>query len=113
VSVVEVEHAVHPAKFKVMQDDRLLPYLEEERGRMASHELPRVYVRNCSVYATRRTVIDCGQVIGADCRGYLMPRERSLDINDEMDFALAEFMLTRLQSTACGLSLDDATQGRA
>jgi len=95
VSVVEVEHALHPAKFKVLNGDRLAPYFEEERGRMAANELPRVYVRNCSVYATRRGTIERGQIIGDDCRGYLMPRERSLDINDEQDLAFAEWLFER------------------
>ena len=96
VSVVKVPHAIHPAKLKVMTGDRLLPYIEEERGRMAAHQLPEVYVRNCAVYASTRRVIDSGQVIGDDCRGYLMPPERSLDINDELDFEFAEFMLPRI-----------------
>jgi CMP-N,N'-diacetyllegionaminic acid synthase len=95
VSVMAVDHAVHPAKWKRMEGDRLVPYLEDERGRMAAHELPPVFVRNCSVYATRRHVVDGGQVIGADCRGYVMPRERSLDINEELDLAFAEFLLAR------------------
>jgi CMP-N,N'-diacetyllegionaminic acid synthase len=95
VSVVEVDHALHPAKFKVMEQDRLLPYFEEEGGRMAAHELPKVYVRNCSVYATQRATIDAGEIIGSDCRGYLMPRERSIDINDELDWKFCEFMLTQ------------------
>lgn len=95
VSVMEVDHALHPAKFKVMEQDRLFPYFEEEGGRMAAHELPKVYVRNCSVYATRRATIDAGEIIGSDCRGYLMPRERSIDINDELDWKFCEFMLTQ------------------
>jgi CMP-N,N'-diacetyllegionaminic acid synthase len=95
VSVVQLDHAIHPLKMKTMQGDRLLAYLEDERGRMAAHELPTVYVRNCSVYATRRAAIDRGQVIGDDCRGYVMPRERSLDINEELDLAFAEFLLSR------------------
>ena len=95
VSVVRVEHAIHPLKLKVMEKDRLLPYLEEEEGRMAAHELPDVYVRNCSVYATRRGVVEAGTIIGPDCRGYVMPRERSVDINDEVDWALAEVLLGR------------------
>jgi CMP-N-acetylneuraminic acid synthetase len=97
VSIVEVEHALHPAKFKVLRGDRLLPYLEDEGGRMAAHELPRVYVRNGSVYATRRRVIEQGRIIGEDCRGYLMPRERSLDINEELDLEFAAFLLERRQ----------------
>jgi CMP-N-acetylneuraminic acid synthetase len=94
VSVMEVSHDLHPLKFKVMSDDRLLPYFEAEAGRMAAHELPRVFVRNCSVYAVRRETIDAGPIIGDDCRGYIMPRERSLDINDDMDLAFAEFLLS-------------------
>lgn len=93
VSVMRLDHAIHPLKLKTLAGDRLLPFWEEERGRMASHELPELYVRNCSVYVTQRGTIERGQIIGDDCRGYLMPRERSLDINDEWDFSLAEFML--------------------
>lgn len=95
VSVMLVDHAIHPVKLKTMQGDQLHAYLEAERGRMAAAELPQVFVRNCSVYATRRHVVDSGQIIGDDCRGYVMPRERSLDINEELDLAFAEFMLDR------------------
>ena len=95
VSVVEVAHDLHPRKFKRMVGDRLLPYFEEEQGRTAAFELPRVFVRNCSVYATRAQVIDSGVIIGEDCRGYVMPRERSVDINDELDLAFAEFLVNR------------------
>ena len=95
VSVVKLDHAIHPAKLKVMENDLLLPYIEEEKGRMASHELPEIYVRNCSVYATTRDTIDRGEIIGPDCRGYVMSREDSVDINDEFDFLMAEFLIMR------------------
>jgi CMP-N,N'-diacetyllegionaminic acid synthase len=92
VSVVEVEHATHPLKLKRLVDGRLLSFLEEEGGRMASHELPKLFVRNGSVYATRRNAIDRGEIIGNDSRAWVMPRERSVDINDELDFQFAEFL---------------------
>lgn len=95
VSVFQPDQVIHPFKLKVMDGDRLLPYLREERGRMAAHELPRIYVRNGAVYATRRHVIDTGQIIGPDCRGYVMPRERSIDVNDELDYRFAEFLVER------------------
>lgn len=95
VSVVRLEHATHPAKLKVMYGNKLLPYLEEEKGRMAEHELPKLFVRNCAVYATLCEVIERGQIIGENCVGYVMPRERSVDINDEMDLAFAEFLIQR------------------
>lgn len=96
VSVMKLDHAIHPVKLKVMEGDRLLPYIEEERGRMAAQDLPDLYVRNCSVYATRRRILTSGEIIGPDCRGYVMPRERSIDINDATDFAFAEFLLARV-----------------
>ena len=95
VSVMKIDHAIHPFKLKIMEDDRLLAYLEEERGRMAAHQIPSLYVRNGSVYVTRRATIDAGEVIGQGCRGHVMPRERSVDVNDEIDLAFAEFMHQR------------------
>lgn len=95
VSIVELDHAIHPLKLKRLEGDRLRPYLEEERGRMAAHELPRLFVRNCSVYVSRRAVLDAGAILGEDCRGYLMPAERSVDINTAHDLLFAEFLLQR------------------
>jgi CMP-N-acetylneuraminic acid synthetase len=95
VTVMALDHAIHPLKLKRMEGDRLLAYLEEERGRMAAHQLPPLFVRNCAVYASRRRVVDGGQILGEDCRGHVMPRERSLDINEEIDLAFVEFLLAR------------------
>jgi CMP-N-acetylneuraminic acid synthetase len=95
VSVMELEHAIHPVKLKRLVGDRLMPYVEEEKDRMAAHELPRLFVRNCSVYATRLRAIEKGSVIGDDSRGYVMPRERSVDINDELDWEFARFLFER------------------
>lgn len=95
VTVARVDQLVHPLKLKLLDGDRLRPFLEEERGRMAAHEIPDVYVRNGAVYATRREVVERGEIIGPDCRGMRMPRERSCDINEEIDFAFAEFLLAR------------------
>ncbi len=95
VSVSKLDQEFHPLKLKVLDGDRLLPYIEEERGRMAAHEIPAIYTRNGSVYVTRREAIDEGKVIGDQCLGHVMPRELSIDINDEIDLAFAEFMLNR------------------
>jgi len=95
VSVTGLDHAVHPIKMKLLQGDRLLPYVEEEKGRMAAHQLPQVFVRNCAVYASRRAVVEGGQFIGKDCRGYQMPRERSVDINERIDLEFARFLMTK------------------
>lgn len=96
VSVTNVDFSRHPAKLKLLDGDRLLPFLEEEGGRMAAHELPELWVRNGSVYASRREVAEAGQVIGNDCRAYVMPRNRSVSINEDMDYLFAQFLMERL-----------------
>lgn len=93
-SIMEIPHDLNPLKFKTLEPNGLLsPYYEAEAGRMATHQLPRIYVRNGSVYVARATTITAGKIIGDKCLGYLMPRERSLDLNDEFDWKMAEFML--------------------
>jgi CMP-N,N'-diacetyllegionaminic acid synthase len=95
VSVMELGHDVNPLKMKVLEGNKLIAYLEDERGRMAAHELPKIYVRNCAVYATTADTIAKKQIIGDDCRAYIMPRERSVDINDPIDFDFAEFLFQK------------------
>ena len=80
---------------KTMLDKVLLPYFEEENGRMAADELPELYVRNCSVYVSSINTINSGKIVGDHCLGYEMPRDRSIDINDPIDFEFAEFMIER------------------
>ena len=98
VSVMKLDHAIHPIKMKTMNGDKLLPFVESEQGRMAEHELPTIYVRNCSVYVSTKETIEKGKVIGDDCRGYVMPTERSVDINDPIDFDFAEFLYRKYLS---------------
>jgi CMP-N,N'-diacetyllegionaminic acid synthase len=94
VSVVRLETAHHPLKLKVLEGDRLLPYLADDRM-VPSHELPPVWVRNGSIYVSRRDVLERGVLVGEDVRGFEMPAERSFDIDTERDLAFAEFMLSR------------------
>jgi CMP-N,N'-diacetyllegionaminic acid synthase len=93
VSVVKIDHMVHPVKLKVLKGEELLPYIEEEKGRFAAHELPDVYVRNCAVYVTwRRDLETRPDVIGKKSLAYVMPAETSADINSMMDFEFAEYL---------------------
>jgi len=96
VSVVKVDHMVHPVKLKKLDGNVLEPYIEDEAGRFASQDLPEIYVRNCAVYATWRKDLEIrSDVIGTKSLGYLMPRETSVDINDMLDFEFAEFLIQK------------------
>ena len=95
VSVVRVAAAHHPLKLKVMEGDRLLPWLAED-PLTPSHELEPLWVRNGSIYVFRREVIAGGLLVPKPtCRGYEMPPERSFDIDTPRDLAFAEFLLER------------------
>jgi len=94
VTVARVVGAEHPSKLKRLVGDRLLPYLEDDRLQ-PSQELPEVWARNGSLYASRSDVIRGGRLLGDDIRGYEMPPERSVDIDTPLDLAFAEFLLAR------------------
>ena len=91
-SVVRVPHDIHPLKMKHIIDHRLTPVVEAERGRTMAHQLEPVFVRNGAVYVSRREVIARGLTLADECAAYVMPRERSVDINEPFDLMLAEFM---------------------
>jgi CMP-N-acetylneuraminic acid synthetase len=101
VSVVRIESALHPLKLKRLEGDRLLPYLEDD-AMLPSHELPPLWVRNGSVYVTRRSEIERGNLIAEDVRGYEMPAARSFDIDTPRDLAFAQFLLERGESSSSG-----------
>lgn len=94
VTIVEATDLVHPLKLKRLEQQRLVPFLRDDEL-TPSHELPKLYVRNGAVYASRREVLDGGILVAPDALGYVMPAERSLDINTPLDLAFAEFLLTR------------------
>jgi CMP-N,N'-diacetyllegionaminic acid synthase len=93
VSVVRAPASRHPLKLKRLEGDRLLPFLADDRL-TPSHELPPLWIRNGSVYAFRRDVVERG-LDAEDVRGYEMPPERSFDIDTAEDLAFAEFLVSR------------------
>lgn len=57
--------------------------------------LATTYTRNGAIYACRTALITERQTLyGANVQAYIMPAERSVNIDGELDFALAELLLT-------------------
>ena len=109
VTVVRLEAAVHPLKLKLLDGDRLVPWLEDDR--MApSHELPELWVRNGSLYLTRREVLENGQILAEDQRAYVMPAERSHDVDTPDDLTFARFLLQAPRSETEEVSPAGRTQ---
>ncbi|MBI2047952.1 MAG: acylneuraminate cytidylyltransferase family protein [Parcubacteria group bacterium] len=85
-----------PKKMKKIKNGIIFPYFEEE-GEQSSlrQNLEKAYKRNCAIYLTKTKCIQKGDLFGKISRAYIMPEERSADINNLVDFGLAEFFINR------------------
>ncbi len=93
-SIVAVEH--HPYWMKTLNGNCLQPFIEgkDERQYYQRQLLPTAYRLNGAVDVTRCDGVLANEVLyGNDMRGYVMPAERSVDIDTELDFAMAETIL--------------------
>lgn len=96
LSVVKSE--VHPKRVYIVNNDGIL--VSREKTCEANFPLPRqqfedVYIRNGAIYATFTKIVLQDSLWGARPVPYIMPKERSININDEIDFVLAEELLRR------------------
>jgi CMP-N-acetylneuraminic acid synthetase len=94
VSVCDVG-AYHPARMRKIEDDRLVELpVREPREMLRRQDLPPVYIRNGAVYAVRRQVVmEQNSMIGQVSRPYIMPENRSVNVDSPLDFRLAEILL--------------------
>ena len=100
VSVCTVQ-GYHPVKLKRIEGDRLVPYLEgmEELTTSRRQDVEPVYKRNGGLYASRRYVVmELGRVWGDHVRPYVMPEERSLEIDSPTDFLLADLLMRHVRA---------------
>lgn len=98
-SVISVVRAIdtHPVFMKRIVGGRLEPFcVPEQEGTRRQEVEPPAYIRNGAIYLTRRDVIvDKGSVWGESICPYLMPAERSVNVDSQLDLDLAEILLTR------------------
>lgn len=94
ISVVQV-FAVHPILMKRIEHGRLLPYcIEEKEGTRRQDYEPPAYMRNGAIYLTRRDVLmERDSIWGDVIRPYVMPAERSVSIDRELDLKLATVLM--------------------
>lgn len=97
VSVVEVEAHEHPIKMKKLEGDRVLPYCIEEKEGVRRQDLPPCYRRSAAVYVVKRDIVmNENKMFGDHIVGYVVPRERSIDIDTPRDWLMAEYLYNNL-----------------
>jgi len=98
VSVCEVND--HPTRIKKIVNGKLIQYCKNlSETAVRRQDLPIAYKRNAGIYAnTRKAVMDNNILYGfnGNCLPYIMPKERSVDINTINDFYLAEIIAKQL-----------------
>jgi len=95
VSVCEAEHS--PYWMRVLDNERRVrPFVETAREFLRRQDLPLVYRLNGALYMTKRRIImEEERLLGDDVRALIMSREDSIDIDNEVDFLLAELLVKR------------------
>ena len=93
ISVVDVG-GHHPMRMKKIIDDVLVDYDTEAIENMPRQDLPPVYLRAGSVYATRRDVLmEQNSFKGSISRPYIIPPNRAVNIDTMDDMIIAEWRI--------------------
>ncbi|MCG2775786.1 MAG: acylneuraminate cytidylyltransferase family protein [Desulfobacterales bacterium] len=93
VSVCETEH--HPYGANMLPaDGNMRDFLRPEVINKNRQELPTFYRINGAIYLAYRDYLKTRKTFfGNDTYAYVMPRERSIDIDSKVDFEFAEYLL--------------------
>lgn len=104
VSVFRVPGNMHPVKMKKIVNDRLFQYVPSIKEIIfRRQDFDPVYKRNGGIYVVKRKLVMKGNFngffMGKVTRPYIMTPERSIDIDTEIDFMIAEEMARRLKKS--------------
>ena len=93
VSLCQAKH--HPYWMKKIVDGRISPLMKENENHYTRRQdLPNVYQLNGALYVTRTHVlIEENRVLGKYTAPYIMPPERSIDIDTPDDLKFAAVLL--------------------
>jgi CMP-N-acetylneuraminic acid synthetase len=72
--------------------------IDFEGDNLVSQNLPTLFYPNGAVYVVRRDVLMSGRIFGEKIYAYMMPRERSIDLEEEYDFAVASALMPQFLS---------------
>jgi CMP-N-acetylneuraminic acid synthetase len=91
-SVVRIYDA-HPIRIQRVEDGRMRPYIAGNVRPTRRQELPPAYLRNGAIYLAHRHTVLGGSVWGERELPYEMPPEQSVNIDEPLDFLLAEAVM--------------------
>lgn len=98
ISIVDVNN-YHPVKMKIIKNDRLFDFVDSGLENPPRQSLPPIFIVNGAIYATKRDVfMNDNTFKGNKCLPFLMPPERSSNIDVIEDFIVAEYHLNKIKN---------------
>ena len=96
VGVCKMDHS--PLWSNTLPDDLSMEnFVSAEVKNRPRQELPDYYRINGALYIAGTDALDhVSDIYGNGCYAYIMPPERSIDIDTEMDFEMAAFLMAQL-----------------
>lgn len=97
-------NASHPKKLRLIENGLLKPFQADGLHPMRRQDFAfDVYRTNGAIYMVSRDVLmQEGSFYGSCARPLLMPAERSIDIDTQLDFEMAEFLYRRSEQARSG-----------
>ncbi|WP_196886363.1 cytidylyltransferase domain-containing protein [Aureivirga sp. CE67] len=93
VSVIELDD-IHPARMYRLGEKAEMISLNPELEKKRRQELPKVYLRNGSIYAVRTDIFKKeGKVITANKKAYIMPESKWANVDTERDLIITEALI--------------------
>jgi CMP-N,N'-diacetyllegionaminic acid synthase len=89
----------HPIRIKKIVDDHIVDFCLPETAETRRQDLkPNAYIRSGSIYALKRDhlMVEGRRYGSVESRPYILPEERAVNVDTELDFLIAEHLLTRV-----------------
>ncbi len=99
VGVVALPRTVSPDYvMRIEGGERLVPFLEGATQIVRRQDARPAYMRDGTIYLTRRSVVERGSLYGDDCRALVVDADASLSIDTESDWSEAERRMQRREA---------------
>lgn len=90
-SVCEVNQ--RPEWMYKIEGKKIIPIIKSDLS-LRRQDLPPIYISNGSVFVSRKeTLMEKNRIIDSNSSIIIMPRERSIDIDEPFDFAVAKLLM--------------------
>lgn len=99
VSVCEAE--VNPYWTNVFNNDKLEYFIKEGKNILRRQDLPKIYRLNGAIYVVKTDILLKNKTLEPEnSTGYVMSSRNSIDIDDLMDFELAQLLIKERENYA-------------